>query len=76
MHFKKTLLVIFLAYLLVTDEAEAFWGFLGKLAMKAIPSLFGSSSKKSKREIENIFEPYQKDVDLDFERFLSQLDLN
>nr|ALG64975.1 Amp2 precursor [Vaejovis punctatus] len=75
MQLRKALLVIFVAYLLVTDEAEAFWGFLGKLAMKAVPSLIGGnkSSSKRKREIEDLFDPYQKDLDLQrLDRFFSQ----
>nr|API81372.1 venom toxin [Hemiscorpius lepturus] len=72
----RTLLVIFLAYLVVTNEAEAFWSFLAKIATKALPALFGSrkkSSSRGKREIEDFSDPYQKDLDLQLERLLSQL---
>uniref|UniRef100_C5J897 Probable antimicrobial peptide Con10 n=1 Tax=Opisthacanthus cayaporum TaxID=573324 RepID=NDB3S_OPICY len=74
----KTFLVIFLAYLVVTNEAEAFWSFLVKAASKILPSLIGGgddnkSSSKRKREIEDFFDPYQRELDLELERLLSQL---
>nr|A0A0C4G5K0.1 RecName: Full=Heterin-2; Flags: Precursor [Heterometrus spinifer]AGK88595.1 heterin 2 [Heterometrus spinifer]AGK88596.1 heterin 2 [Heterometrus spinifer] len=69
----KTFLVIFLAYLLVTEEALAFWGALAKGALKLIPSLVSSFTKKDKRALKNIFDPYQKNLDLELERLLSQL---
>uniref|UniRef100_A0A1V1WBS0 Putative NDBP n=1 Tax=Superstitionia donensis TaxID=311983 RepID=A0A1V1WBS0_9SCOR len=75
MQFKKALLVIFISYLLVTDEAEAFWGFLAKMAGKVLPSLLSSGKKdKRKREIEDFYDPYQRQLDL--ENLLNQLDLN
>nr|API81363.1 venom toxin [Hemiscorpius lepturus] len=70
----KTFLVIFLAYLLVTEEAVAFWGALAKGALKLIPAITNAfSSKKRRREIETNLDPYQKNLDLELERLLSQL---
>uniref|UniRef100_P0DY16 Antimicrobial peptide Smp24 n=1 Tax=Scorpio palmatus TaxID=1662106 RepID=NDB34_SCOPA len=72
----KTFLVIFMAYLLVTHEAEAIWSFLIKAATKLLPSLFGGGKKdssKRKRDVEDFFDPYQRDLDLELERLLSQL---
>nr|AIW60867.1 antimicroial peptide opistorin [Opistophthalmus glabrifrons] len=72
----KTFLVIFMAYLLVTNEAEAFWSWLMKAATKLLPSMLGSgrkSSSREKREVEDFFDPYQRDLDLELERLLSEL---
>nr|AEX09222.1 antimicrobial peptide putative [Pandinus cavimanus] len=72
----KTFLVIFMAYLLVTNEAEAIWSFLFKTAAKLLPSMFGGSKKSSsrgKREVEGFYDPYQRELDLELERLLSQL---
>nr|C5J888.2 RecName: Full=OcyC3; AltName: Full=Non-disulfide-bridged peptide 4.3; Short=NDBP-4.3; Flags: Precursor [Opisthacanthus cayaporum] len=71
----KTFLVISLAYLLVADEAAAFWATLAKGALKLIPTIANAFSSKSKkrREINNVFEPYHENLDLELERFLSQL---
>uniref|UniRef100_A0A1W7RAY4 Antimicrobial peptide n=1 Tax=Hadrurus spadix TaxID=141984 RepID=A0A1W7RAY4_9SCOR len=74
MYFKKTLLVIFIAYLLVTDEAEAFWGFIAKAFAKAIPGIVGAFSRKSRREIRDLFDSNQRDLDID--RFFSRFPMN
>uniref|UniRef100_A0A1V1WBL8 Putative NDBP n=1 Tax=Superstitionia donensis TaxID=311983 RepID=A0A1V1WBL8_9SCOR len=68
MQFKKALLVMFIAYLLVAHEVEAFWGALAKVATSVLPSLFSKRSSLRnvrKREVGNFFDPYQKDLDLD-----------
>nr|ADT89762.1 antimicrobial peptide marcin-18 [Mesobuthus martensii] len=75
MQFKKQLMVIFLAYFLVVNESEAFFGHLFKLATKIIPSLFRRKNQRSrsimKRDLENLFDPYQRNLELD--RLLKQL---
>nr|AZL95817.1 antimicrobial non-disulfide-bridged peptide [Didymocentrus krausi] len=67
----KTFLVIFLAYLIMVHEAEAFLGLLGSVLGSVLPSIFKG---KRKREVERFFEPYQKDLDMELERLLSQLE--
>nr|AZL95819.1 antimicrobial non-disulfide-bridged peptide [Didymocentrus krausi] len=67
----KTFLVIFLAYLIMVHEAEAFLGAIAGLLGSIIPSLIKG---KRKREVERFFEPYQKDLDMELERLLSQFE--
>nr|AMX81476.1 venom peptide meuAP-18-1 [Mesobuthus eupeus] len=73
MQWKKQLMVIFLAYFLVVNESEAFFGSLFKLATKIIPSLFRRKKERSimKRDLENLFDPYQRNLEMD--RLLKQL---
>nr|E4VP50.1 RecName: Full=Venom antimicrobial peptide-9; AltName: Full=Meucin-18; Flags: Precursor [Mesobuthus eupeus]ABR21067.1 venom antimicrobial peptide-9 [Mesobuthus eupeus] len=66
-------MVIFLAYFLVVNESEAFFGHLFKLATKIIPSLFQRKKERSvmNRDLENLFDPYQRNLEMD--RLLKQL---
>nr|AZL95818.1 antimicrobial non-disulfide-bridged peptide [Didymocentrus krausi] len=65
----KTFLVIFLVYLIMAQEAEAFLSTIGNWIGGALSKLFG---RKRKREIETFFDPNQQDLDRELERLLSQ----
>nr|AZL95820.1 antimicrobial non-disulfide-bridged peptide [Didymocentrus krausi] len=69
----RTFLVIFLAFFIVVDNAEAFFGALFKLVTKVFPSFFWKKKGKGRREIGDFFEPSQKDLVSELGRLLFQL---